>query len=237
MDWSSIGQVALRGVGSLAALFVLTRLMGRKQVAQLTFFDYIIGISIGSIAAEVTANADTPFWNGLTGMAVYALAALGISVLTSKSIWARRCFTGSPVLLIQHGKLDERAMARVHYDVNDLVSACRTMGAFAIDEIEFAILEPNGQLSVLKKAEQLPATPKDLGLAVEKSVLSGNVIIDGQIMQNNLRGLGRDEQWLRRQLDAQHAAAHEVLLAQCDENGRLTVYLRDAVGRPMKIME
>ena len=146
MDLFALGEVLLRALLSLGVLFGMTKLMGRKQVSQLTPFDYIIGISIGSIAAELAVNRDTPIPDGIAGLSVYSLAAVIISIATDKSLRLRRFFTGKPLLLIQHGKICEENLRKAKMDVNDLLSQCRTAGAFSPNEIEHAVLEPNGIL-------------------------------------------------------------------------------------------
>lgn len=238
MDFLALGEVLLRAVLSLIILFLMTKLMGRKQVAQLTPFDYIIGISIGSIAAEFAVNRDTPILDGIVGLVVYSLAAVLISILTDKSLAMRRFFTEKPLLLIQHGKINDRELRKSKMDLNDLLSQCRVAGAFSIDEIEHAVLEPNGQLSILKKAEQSPVTPQQLSLNVQPAVLCAEVILDGRVMTENLKGIGHDETWLSHALKEQGApSADQIFLALCDENGTLSVFLRGEIKRPMDILE
>ncbi len=238
MDFFALGEVLLRALLSLAILFGMTKLMGRKQVSQLTPFDYIIGISIGSIAAELAVNRDTPIPDGVAGLLVYSLAAVMISIATDKSLRLRRFFTGKPLLLIQHGKICEENLRKAKMDVNDLLSQCRAAGAFSPDEIEHAVLEPNGMLSVLKKTDQAPATPQQLSLSVPAAALCAEVILDGQVMVQNLHGIGRDEIWLSRALKEQNAPAPEdIFLALCDENGKLSVFARGEVEKAMDVLE
>lgn len=238
MDFAALGEVLLRALLSLVVLFAMTKIMGRKQVSQLTPFDYIVGISIGSIAAELAVNCDTPILNGVVGLLVYSLIAELISIATDKSLVLRRFFTGKPLLLIQHGKICEDNLRKAKLDVNDLLSQCRMAGAFSVDEIEHAILEPNGLLSVMKKADQSPVTPQQMAMQVPPAVLCAEVILDGKIMQENLRGIGKDEAWLAHTLKEQSAPpAEDIFLALCDENGKLSVFVRGAVEKPMDVLE
>lgn len=238
MDFMGLGEVLLRALLSLVVLFGMTKLMGRKQVSQLTPFDYIIGISIGSIAAELAVNRDTPVLEGTLGLIVYAVVAVIISISTDKSLFLRRFFTGKPLLLIQHGKICGDNLSKAKLDVNDLLSQCRAAGAFSVDEIEHAILEPNGILSVLKKADQSPVTPQQMAMTVSPSVLCAEVILDGQTMQKNLQAIGRDETWLSQELKQQNAPpVKEILLALCDENGKLSVFPHGEVENPMDVLE
>ena len=229
MNGKDILEVLLRAFSSLAILFLLTRLMGRKQVSQLTLFDYIIGISIGSIAAEITVNQDSPFFLGMLGMAVYAIIAFLISYLTCKSIVCRRFFTGKPLILIQHGKIMESCLRKVKLDINDLLSLCRNAGYFSPDEIEFAVFEANGQLSILPKTEKKPVTPQELFLQVPSAQIFAEVIIDGKIMEKNLYGIGKDKIWLQKQLKVQGVRASELLLVLCDERGTLKIFPKEKI--------
>ncbi len=222
---TDLADITLRSVFSLGVLFVITRLMGKKQISQLTFFDYVIGISIGSIAAELAATDDIPYQHAIMGMVVYGLIAWLISVITNKSIRARRFFTGHTYLLIDRGKILEQNLSKVKYDVNDLLSEARNAGYFNIADIEYALLETNGKISFLPKAEQSPPTLSDLGLTRPQVGLTANVIIDGEIMAENLRMIGLDQDWLQKELRKQHYnRISQVILATVDSDNVLTVY-------------
>ena len=233
-----IGEIIIRSLASLVALFLLTKLMGVRQVSQLTFFDYIVGITIGSIAAELAADTNMSFFDSLTAMVVYSVAAASISLITNKSIKARRYFSGTPVIMIDDGKIIRANLSKQRYDLNDLLSECRTAGYFNISDIRYAVLEENGKLSILPKAINRPVTTGDMNLAPPEQGLCVSVIMDGRAMAQNLKKVGKNEQWLKNKLgeqDIKHIS--EVLLATYDESDNLSVYLMDEKAKHKGLLE
>jgi uncharacterized membrane protein YcaP (DUF421 family) len=209
------------------ALFFLTKLLGRKQVSQLSAFDYVIGISMGSIAAEMTINTDAPFFDGLVAMTAYALVAYFISFLTVKSIKLRHFFTGTPVILIQDGKIIRKNLRKSLLDINDLLQECRSSGYFNIDDIAYAIMEACGKLSFLPKTPNRPVTLKDLKLKDTVAGLYANVIIDGKIMEKNLKVIKKEKNWLLKEIKKQgYDNPESIFLAIVDNNYKLTIYER-----------
>ena len=228
----------LRSIVSLALLFLLTKWMGRKQISQMTFFDYCIGISIGSIASEIAANADGSISDGITALIVYALIAILISILTNKSIVLRRFFTGTPTILVQNGKWVEKNFKKEKFDINDFLAECRVKDIFDVADIEYAIMESNGRISILPKAEKQPVTPKDLKLDVNPSVLLANVIMDGHILKQNLSRISKSEQWLRERLKQHKLGKPEnIFLATCDLEGNLNIHYKFEANNPQDILE
>ena len=159
MQWLNI---IIRSVASLMALFFLTKLLGRKQVSQLSTFDYVIGISMGSIAAEMTINLESSFLYGLIAMTSYAVVAYIISLLTLKSIILRHFFSGTPLILIQDGKIIKKNLRKSLLDINDLLQECRSSGYFNLDEIAYAVMEACGKISFLPKTPNRTVTLKDM---------------------------------------------------------------------------
>lgn len=226
-ELSDLPDIVLRSVLSLVVLFLIARFMGKKQISQLTFFDYTIGISIGSIAAEMASTDEEPYLHALIAMIIYGLIAILISVITNKSIKARRFFTGRAFLLVQNGKILERNLAKAKLDVNDLLAAARIEGYFDLSDIAYGVLETNGRMSFLPTASKTPVTAGDIGIQLPQASLCANIIIDGVIMRENLKTAGFDETWLSRALSEQHAPpTAEIILACVDQNGALTVYPR-----------
>lgn len=224
---ADILDIILRAVLSLLVLFLVTRMMGKKQISQLTFFDYVIGISIGSLAAEMAATDEVPYQHALTAIVIYGLIAWLISLITNKSIRARRFFTGHAYLLINHGQILEKNLGRVKYDINDLLSEARNAGYFNIADIEYALLETNGKISFLPKPDRQPPTLGDLQIQKEADGLVANVIIDGKLMAENLKFTGLDESWLRKELKRQHVSSFsDVILATIDPQKQLSVYVK-----------
>lgn len=225
MDWNHLFEILLRSCSSLIALFILTNMLGKKQVSQLSAFDYVIGISMGSIAAEMTINKEAPFFDGLFAMATYAFIAYSISYLTLKSIHLRRFFTGVPVILIQDGKFIKKNLRKSLLDVNDVLEEARTNGYFEIADIAYAIMETTGNISFLPKTANRPVTMKDMNLKDKVAGLTANVIIDGNIMEENLRLMKKEKKWLLKEIKKQgYDNPEDIFLATLDNNYNLSIY-------------
>lgn len=223
----SLIQVTARCILSLVTLFLITKMLGKKQVSQLSLFDYVIGISIGNFAAEMTINLESHYLHGTIAVIIFGIIAYGISILTMKSIKARRFFMSTPTVLIEDGILLEKGLKKVKFDINDLLEECREQGYFDLSQISYAIMEANGELSILPKEEYRPVTMKDLNLKIKKVGLCANVIIDGKIMKENLKNCHKTEEWLYKQLKIQNYNIKNILLATLDIDENLKIYLKN----------
>ncbi len=220
-------KIVFTSAFSVIALFLLTKLMGKKQISQLNLFDYINGITIGSIAAEMATAIETDFWLPLTAMTVYAFFSLLLSYLERKSSKLNRFFVGDANILLEDGVLYEKNLIRSKISVNEFLSQCRTSGYFNISDIQTAVLEPNGIISFLPKADAAPLTPADMNIQKPESEIIPNVIVDGNILSGNLRLLGVDEVWLLTELMNQGISSPDkVFLATCDKELHLSVYVK-----------
>ncbi len=238
IKWIEVLDTVVRALVSLTTLFLITKLLGKKQVSQLSLFDYVIGISIGNFAAEMTINIESQYLNGLTAIIVFGLVAYLVSYLTMKSIVLRRFFIGTPTILIQNGKLIEKNLKKVKFDINDLLEECRGNGYFDISQIEYALMEVNGKVSILPKGEYIPVTIKDMNLKPSKQELTANIIIDGKIMYNNLKNMKKDEDWLEKELKVKgYKTLDNVLLATLDNNDKITVYERNYHDKIHNVLE
>lgn len=231
-------DVVFRALLSLVTLFLITKLLGKKQVSQLSLFDYVIGISIGNFAAEMTTDLELPYINGVVAVVIFGLVAYLVSYFTMKSIKLRRFFIGAPTPLIQEGKILIKNMKKVKFDINDLLEECRGNGYFDISQIEYALMEANGKLSILPKGDYLPVTIKDMNIKPEKQSLCANVIIDSKIMKNNLTNFGKNEAWLEKELKVKgYKSLDKILLATLDNQEKLTIYERNDEIKPLNILE
>lgn len=218
-------DVTIRALMSLVALFLVTKMLGKKQVSQLSLFDYVIGISIGNFAAEMTINLETNEINGIWAVVLFGLCAYAVSYLTMKSIILRRFFMGTPTIIIQDGKIIEKNLKKVRFDINDMLEEVREAGYFDLSQVQYAVMEANGNLSILPYPQYRPLTPKDMKLKVGREGLCSNVIIDSKIMLNNLKNINKDEKWLRHELKIKgHSDLSKILLATVDVNNNLVVY-------------
>jgi uncharacterized membrane protein YcaP (DUF421 family) len=189
-------------------------------------FDYVNGITIGSIAAEMATSLEENFTQPLTAMIIYSLAAIILSWFSSKSIRARRLIEGPPLVLLNHGELYRENLKKAKIDVSEFLVQCRVSGYFDVSKLETAILESNGKISFLPKVSDRPATPSDLTLTPTQDYMVANVILDGKLMKENLRHTGNDEKWLLNQIRGQGAdKISDVLLATCDSSNQVTVFL------------
>ena len=225
---SEILYIVVLSLGSIIAIFLLTKLMGYRQMSQMSMFDYVNGITMGSIAAEMATSLDTGFEKPLVAMIVYALVSLLLSTVSSKSIKVRRMLEGAPLVLLNNGEIYRHNLKKAKIDVSELLVQCRINGYFDISKLQTAILERNGKISFLQKATDRPLTPADVQLSPQQDYMVANVILDGKVMDENLRHTGKDEKWLLDQVRGQGAKRIEdVLLASCDSNNKLQVYLKD----------
>ena len=230
------GQITLTALGSLAALFLLTKLSGNKQVSQMNLFDYVMGITIGSIAAEMASELESPL-RPLWAMVVYGLTAWGIALLTNRSIRVRRFITGKPLILMDSGVIYRKNLRRARMDLNEFLMYCRIGGYFDLSQIQTALLEHNGTVTFLPVELQRPATPADLSLQPDQTLLQTPVILDGEALPGNLQRVGKDMTWLMRQLQSRgYHTPEEVLLAMADGN-RLTVFPMESKKKPADLTD
>ena len=220
-------HVFLTSVGSVAYLFILTKLLGNKQMSQLSMFDYINGITIGSIAAEMATALEDDFLLPMIGLAVYTAAALLISLVASHSIKLRKFLIGRPLILYDNGKLYRECMKKAKLDLNEFLTECRNNGYFNLSEIQTAILETNGKISILPATSSRPVTPADMNLSPAQEKLPVNLIIDGSVLADNLKAIGKNEKWLQNQLLAQgYHDFREIFLATCDDQDNVSLYVK-----------
>lgn len=237
MNYAELIDVIIRGLASLIALFLVTKMLGKKQVSQLSLFDYVIGISIGNFAAEMTINLDAHFLNGIIAVIEFGLVAYFVSILTMKSMLARRFFMDKPTLLIQDGKLLMNGLKKVKFDINDMLEECRCSGFFDISQIAYAVMESNGKISFLPKSEYRNTILKDLNLKEQKASLCANIIIDGKIMEIALKDMNKTEDWLENQLKVQGKKLENILLATLDEEENLRIYEKNVNEKIKRVIE
>ena len=220
----SLGGTALTTLLSLIVMFLLTKLMGNKQVSQMTLFDYVVGITIGSIAAELATELENP-QQPLLAMLLWGLAAWGISILGNKSLRARAFLSGKPLVLLDQGVIRRDNLKRARLDLNEFLTYCRIAGYFDLNDIQTAVLEHNGSVSFLPKETARPATPEDLDLKPSQSLLQIPFILDGRLLPENIRRSGKETAWVHRALLRQGFRDEgEVLLALWDGSEKLTVF-------------
>lgn len=195
-------QVILTSLISIITLFLLTKLMGNKQVSQLSMFDYIIGISIGSIAAEFATELENPE-RSLIATLIYAVCAYLVSVVTGKSTHMRKLIIGRPLILLDNGKLYRKNLKKARIDMSDFLTHCRNKGFFDLSQIQTAVFEYNGSISILPVEANRPLEPSDMDLEPVQQKLHINVILDGNINEENLKKTGNNKVWLEKEMSKQ----------------------------------
>ncbi len=211
---------------SVVALFLLIKLVGNKQISQMNMFDYINGITIGSIAAELSVTDDFQhFLVVLIALITYSLCAIIISIGTSKSIFLRRLLTGKAMIIIENGKIYRKNLIKCKLDINDVLTLARNEGYFNISDVSYAIMENNGKVSFMPKSTVRPVNPNDMNIVPKPERLLCNVIIDGKLMPENLTLSGNDEKWLQTQINAQgYNDYSEIMLATVDCENNLSIF-------------
>ena len=217
-------KIVLTSVLSAVALFLIAKIMGHKQISQLDVFGYITGITIGSIAAELATELEKPL-NPLVAMLVYGAITVLLTTLTGKFQKTRKFINGTPTIIMNNDKIFRKNMKKAKIDLSEFMVMCRQEGYFNLTDIQTAIFEYNGRLTILPKSCKRPATPEDLSLTPQPANISTEVIMDGRILDDNLKRLGLDKIWLDRELKRQGVKkAQDILLGICDNNNKLTIY-------------
>lgn len=217
-------KLCLIALGSFAVLFLVAKCIGHKQIAQLDFFDYITGITIGSIAAEMATELEEP-WKPLTAMFLYGGVTLLLSIISNKFPRSRKYLNGSPTILMDNGKLFYKNLKKAKLDLSEFMVMCRQQGYFDLTNIQTAVFEYNGKLTILPVTSHRPATPKDLNVIPDQELLFTELIMDGRILEENLKRMGLDLTWLDKQLKQRHVhSPKDVILAVCDPNLKFVLY-------------
>lgn len=225
-----------RSIFSLVVLFFITKLIGKKQVSELSLFDYVIGISIGNFTAEMVMDVNGQYINGIVAIISFGVVSYLVSHLTAKSIVLRRFLIGTPTMIIENGKILTEGLRKAKIDVNDLLEQCRGAGYFDISEISYALMEVNGKLSILPKIDYQIPNLIDLNIKKEKEALTANVIIDGNLMIHNLENINKDIKWLNKELTKQGHSNYKNILLATVTNNQLTIYEKNN-QKPKKILE
>ena len=219
-----IFKVVLTSVLSAVSLFIIAKFIGHKQMSQLDFFDYITGITIGSIAAELATELEEPL-KPLIAMVVYGVITFTLTIITSKLPKMRKYINGTPTIIMNGGKIYRKNLKKAKIDLTEFMVMCRQEGYFNLADIQTAIFEYNGRLTVLPVSTKRPLNPEDINLTPQAEYISTEVIMDGRVLDENLNRMGLDSKWLEKQIKEQgYKNAKEILLGICDQNKQLTLY-------------
>lgn len=220
----SIVKVILTSLLSVASLFVITKVMGHKQLSQLDFFDYLCGITIGSIGAELATELEKPLYP-LIALIIYGIASFILNIITQKFQKSRKYINGTPSILMKDGKIYKENLKKSKLDLTDFLLLCREQGYFDINDIACAVFEHTGKLSILPCSDKRPLTPSDISLNPSKAEILTEVILDGRILEENLKRSGLNLTWLNKSLNEQgYKKAQEIYLGLLDGCGNLSLF-------------
>lgn len=220
--------IVILSVVSLAVLFIITKVIGFRQISEMSFFDYVIGITIGSIAAEMSTNIDLEWWKGITAMAVYGIIGVILSLLSQKSIAARKIISGKPIILIEKGKISKKNMKKARIELDDLLSSARGNGYFNLSDIDYAIMETTGKISFQPVGQKRNLNPKDFNFAPQNEGLYINIIMDGNIIEDNLSVAGITKKELGNMLKARGEKVEDIILGTIDSNKQLSIFKKNS---------
>lgn len=237
MSTTNFFPVLYRSLISLLTLFFVAKIIGKKQISEMSLFDYVIGISIGNFAAEMTINLDSPEFDGIVAVVIFGGIAYLVSYLCLKSITLRRFVMGTPTVIIQEGKIIKKNMKKVRLDMNDLLEEARIKGYFDLSELQYGIMEANGEMSFLPYAKYQPLTREDMNKSVHKNFLNASIIIDGKIIKSNLKKMGKSVEWLNKQLIKNKYDIKEIMLCTIDNKDNLSYYFNDKELQPFDALE
>lgn len=223
-----ITEILISSSLSLMALFFLTKIMGNREMSQLSMFDYISSIAVGSIAGEIAAMSTDSLLEPLLSMIFLAIFTVTINFLTCKSIKLRRFIQGQALILYQDGQIYEKNLLSAKMDIGELLSECRIQGYYDLEEVHTIYLESNGKISILPMSTQRPLCPADMNMNPIQPEPMANIIIDGRIMYRNLQHTGKNEKWLIKKLQEKGVSdINEVMLASYDINKNdINIYLK-----------
>lgn len=235
MEWQEYIRDTWQTTLVFLSLLVFTRFLGKTQVGQLTFYEYVSGITIGSLAANIAAADVDKVWNHYYDMVLFVVLTYVLSLITIKSRPLRKLIDGSPTIVIENGRIIEENMRTLRYDIDELSGHLRQQGVFDPAEVQYAILEITGDLSVIKKADYQPVTKSDVSLHLPDPSFPVELIMDGAVIEQNLHKHNYSQAWLEQQLAARNISdLSEVTYAGIDSKGQLFINRKTSSSYPNK---
>ncbi len=218
----------LRSLLSFSVMLLITRIVGKKQLGQLNIFTYITGIVIGNMASEIIVRKEMPIIEGIVGIVSWSMLVIIIEFISIKSVKARGILNGSPSIVIRKGKIVEKTLKHLRLNVDDLTMLLRTNKVFSILDVDYAILEANGDLSVLKKTEKEVITKEDMMIETKnESAMPIEIIVDGTVLYKNLQDAGYTKKWLDEKLRKENAISKDILYSEVQADGTIYIQKRE----------
>ena len=209
----------VRAIMVYILVLVVMRLMGKREIGQLQPFELVISIMIADLASIPMTDPGVPIFNGLVPILGLLAMHLLITVLNIKSVNLRKITCGKPTILVYRGKIDEDALKKERFTISELQERLRGKDVFNLGDVEFAILETNGEVSVITKPNKRNLTPEDMNIEADYEGLPYDLIVDGKIMYENLSKIGKDKRWLLKQIEKFKCMPEDVLIATMDGKG------------------
>ena len=200
-------------------VLLVMRMMGKREIGQLQPFELVISIMIADLASIPMSDLGIPIFNGIVPILGLLAMHMIISFLNLKSIKFRSITCGKPRILIYRGRIDEKALVKERFTLNELQERLRNSNIFNLGDVEYAILETNGNISVIQKPEKRTVIPEDLGINPDYEGIPYELVLDGKVMYDNLNKLGKDYKWLSKQLDKFKVTPEKCLIATIDGKG------------------
>ncbi|MFC4601531.1 DUF421 domain-containing protein [Cohnella hongkongensis] len=216
-------EVTLRTIMSVAILFIITRILGKRQVSQLSLFEYITGISIGNLAAYLSLDTDTKWYIGIVALSVWVIVSYGIEIIQLKSKRTRDFLDGTSTVFMKNGKILEDNLREERVSSDELMEMLRKNNVFDVSKVDFAIMDASGELNVQLKKEYQPLTPSDVGLSVSPEKYNMAVIMDGKIMEDSLKKIGLNRAWLEHKLQQLGISMEKIYFAQVNSQNKLYI--------------
>jgi len=227
-------EIVIRSIASFGLMMVIARILGKATISQMTYHDFVAAITLGAITANLAFNVKMSGWQLLVALIIFGGIAYLFLVLAMNSRMIRKWISGQPTVIIQEGQILENNMRKLKFTLDTLNQELREKNIFNIEEVEFAVLELNGKLSVLRKEEYLPVTRKDFKMKSTKQFFPIELIMDGEIIDDNLNQNGVNKTWLLQQVKKRGLVVEDVSYAVKSSNGHLFLDLfKDRVKHPV----
>ncbi|MGB9804175.1 DUF421 domain-containing protein [Desulfofundulus sp.] len=204
-------------------VLLVVRMMGKREIGQLSPCDFVVAIIIAELAAIPMESSSIPLWRGIIPLVTLGIVEVVLSYLALHSPFLRRLLDGEPQVVIRNGRIVRDELRRARYNLNDLLAQLREKGIVNVADVEFGVLETSGKLSVIPKSQKRPVTPEDLGLPTGYEGLPTVLVMDGRVLRDNLRSISLDEAWLKERLAEVGLEPERVFLATLGTDGRLFI--------------
>jgi uncharacterized membrane protein YcaP (DUF421 family) len=217
-------EVSIRTLSAVTILFFITKVLGKRQISELSLFEYITGITIGNLVGYISLNTDTTWYLGLVALFVWIMVSTGAEYLTMKSKKIRDIVDGKATVLIENGILQKDNLKKERLTIDEFLEQLRKKDVFRVADIEFAVMEQSGDISIMLKKEYQPLNANMLGYQVASEQVPKTIIIDGHILPDMLEASGNDEEWVHKELQKLNLDINDVSVGQVDSKGEISVH-------------